>query len=201
MNYAKIFTGLRKLEGEKTVLWPAAMDMLDGLQEAIEESRAELSPFMSWASQDVEGTKEFLAGAVNARLQGAGIQFGLKTTGDDRLLGMMGLFKLHQHTPRGEIGYWTRTSATGRGYTTDALKTLLAFCRGSLALVRVDAAVATNNIASQRVLEKCGFVEEGLKANAQLCRGRWLNHRLYGIVFEENLALHESISEEASDGQ
>jgi ribosomal protein S18 acetylase RimI-like enzyme len=58
-----------------------------------------------------------------------------------------------------EIGYGVCPSYQGRGVASEALVALCAFARG-----RVDAVVAEtdrDNVASQRVLEKCGFRLEG----------------------------------------
>jgi RimJ/RimL family protein N-acetyltransferase len=55
-----------------------------------------------------------------------------------------------------EIGYGVSPSCQGRGVASEALKAVCEFSRG-----RVDAIVAEtdrDNIASQRVLEKCGFL-------------------------------------------
>ena len=71
-------------------------------------------------------------------------------------------------------------STTGNGYATDALSTLVEFCRDKLELVRIDACVADSNVASQKVLLKCGFEREGLKRKAELCHGHWHDDVLFG---------------------
>ena len=58
-----------------------------------------------------------------------------------------------------EVGYGVCPSYQGRGVATEALGALCAFARG-----RVDAVIAEtdrDNVASQRVLEKCGFRCQG----------------------------------------
>jgi RimJ/RimL family protein N-acetyltransferase len=58
-----------------------------------------------------------------------------------------------------EVGYGVCPSCQGRGVASEALAALCAFARG-----RVDAIIAEtdrDNVASQRVLEKCGFRSEG----------------------------------------
>lgn len=54
------------------------------------------------------------------------------------------------------VGYWLGRELWGRGVATEALRTFLA----SLSLRPLNAYVVRHNLASRRVLEKCGFVVE-----------------------------------------
>jgi len=164
------------------------MGLLDEIHAAIEESQEELYPYMPWSTGGREGTKKFLEETVREQAEGSRLTLAVSIKGENRLLGLMGVFRLGGSSPFGEVGYWTRTSATGQGYTTDGLKALLAFCRTKLKLARVNATVDVTNTGSQRVLEKGGLVEEGMKAKSAICHGRWQDFKLYGKVFEENLA-------------
>ena len=56
-----------------------------------------------------------------------------------------------------EVGYWIGHSYWGKGLTTEALAALISFCRGSLHLDSLLITIDANNLASQRVAEKCGF--------------------------------------------
>jgi ribosomal-protein-alanine N-acetyltransferase len=73
----------------------------------------------------------------------------------------------------------------GRGYMTDAVRTILRFAFHNLHLHRVEAACLPHNTASIRLLEKVGFRKEGY-ARSYLCiDGRWQDHILYGIVSDD----------------
>ena len=57
-----------------------------------------------------------------------------------------------------EVGYWIGFPYWGKGLTTEALKAMIEFCRNN---IRLDSLLITTdaaNKASQRVAEKCGFV-------------------------------------------
>ena len=60
-----------------------------------------------------------------------------------------------------EIGYGLNPEHWGRGYATEALRALLPHWRASPGVRRVSAATSVSNVASARVLEKCGFVRVG----------------------------------------
>ena len=60
-----------------------------------------------------------------------------------------------------EIGYGVRPEQEGRGYTTEALQAMTQWAFSQKDVVFVEAETAPDNKASQRVLEKCGFVSDG----------------------------------------
>ncbi|HOX22093.1 MAG TPA: GNAT family N-acetyltransferase, partial [Elusimicrobiales bacterium] len=56
-----------------------------------------------------------------------------------------------------EIGYGIAPRFRGNGYCAEALAALIAWCAQTTAIRRLTAQCRTDNIASLRVLEKCGF--------------------------------------------
>ena len=71
-----------------------------------------------------------------------------------------------------EIGCLLKKSAWGKGYATEATKRLLTFAFEETPLEEIVATTDSENKASQRVLEKCGMVCEGMRrAYAQQCLG------------------------------
>ena len=77
-----------------------------------------------------------------------------------------------------EIGYILRPSVWGKGYATEAATRLLKFAFEETPLEEIVATTDTGNTASQRVLEKCGLVSEGLRrAYAQQSLGFRITRR------------------------
>ena len=82
----------------------------------------------------------------------------------------------------GEIGYALTTSFQGLGVMTQALTTLLPDLFLRTPLARLEARCAVSNEASQRVLQKLGFVREGLLRGYFLLRGGRVDHVLYALL-------------------
>lgn len=57
-----------------------------------------------------------------------------------------------------EVGYHIAKAYTGKGYATEALRAFLPFIVDKLKVSSIDGIVLEENIASCKVLEKCGFV-------------------------------------------
>ena len=85
----------------------------------------------------------------------------------------------------GSIGYWIGQPFTRRGYTVDAVRAVTGFCFGRLRLHRVEAACIPTNAASQGVLLKAGFQQEGLARDYLRIDGVWRDHLLFGLVSKD----------------
>ena len=59
-----------------------------------------------------------------------------------------------------EVGYHIGKEYTGAGYATEALTALLEFAKTEKNLDKVYGICVSENAASRKVLEKCGFVKE-----------------------------------------
>jgi RimJ/RimL family protein N-acetyltransferase len=87
-----------------------------------------------------------------------------------------------------EVGYALSTVFQNRGLMTDALEMLIDDLFHNTLLERVEARCATENVASQRVLEKAGFQREGLLKGYFKLRGRRIDNFLYALLREDYLA-------------
>jgi RimJ/RimL family protein N-acetyltransferase len=72
--------------------------------------------------------------------------------------------------PVPEIGYWAGEPFWGRGYGTEAVRAMIDHAFTATDLEALAASCRVTNVASRRVLEKCGFQWTG----AGLCRVRAL---------------------------
>ncbi|HXC03567.1 MAG TPA: GNAT family N-acetyltransferase [Bacteroidia bacterium] len=92
---------------------------------------------------------------------GKGIRWGLAFKDQEQeLLGTAGLKSIHPIHLRGEIGYELDPVYWNRGLMTEALRTITNFCFHTLHLHTIEANIAPDNMASERVLQKLGFVKE-----------------------------------------
>jgi ribosomal-protein-alanine N-acetyltransferase len=78
-----------------------------------------------------------------------------------------------------EIGYWLSESLWGKGIVTDAVRSLVPFAIERCDIVRLQAGIFSNNPASMRVLEKCGFTREAIHRDAITKNGALLDEVMY----------------------
>lgn len=74
------------------------------------------------------------------------------------------------------LGYKLDTAYTGKGYMTEAVRLVVEYAFTQLGLHRIEANVMPRNTASLRVVEKNGFVPEGLARKYLKINGVWEDH-------------------------
>lgn len=77
------------------------------------------------------------------------------------------------------LGYFVRRDLWNRGYATEAVGAALDFIFSADAC-RVSASCLAENLGSRRVLEKCGFTQEGLLKRHTWHDGTWKDCAVYG---------------------
>ena len=83
------------------------------------------------------------------------------------------------------LGYWIDCEHQGQGLMTEAVRAATELALHTVGLHRVQAAVMPRNVASQRVLAKVGYRQEGLAARYLCIAGAWEDHLMFAITREE----------------
>lgn len=82
----------------------------------------------------------------------------------------------------GSIGYWIGQPFARQGYMTDALRALVSYAFTELNLNRLEAACIPSNEPSIRLLQSCGFQQEGLARDYLKINGTWRDHLLFALL-------------------
>src|SRR5215510_1218545 len=122
------------------------------LYEAVRESIAEVSPWLAWCHENysIEESREFITSRRNASQGDEWYSFAVFERDNGRFLGGVGLNFINRVHQMGNLGYWVRTSAIGRGVATRATRLAARFGFEQLGLHRIEILAALNNVASQR---------------------------------------------------
>ena len=103
-----------------------------------------------------------------------------KETG--RMIGTVGFTSFDLPNRSAEIGYVIAPNSQGRGYATEAVTRLISFGFDECALERISAVCMKENLASMRVMEKCGLKREGLLRSAVFAKGEMRDVYLSAIT-------------------
>ena len=123
-----------------------------------------------------------IARDLTAMAEGDHVRLGLERRADGRLIGLCSLFAFHLPSRRCELGYLLQREAWGQGLMHEALVTLLDWAFGVLDLNRIEADIDPRNVASQRSLERLGFVAEGRLRERWIVAGEVSDSALYGLL-------------------
>jgi len=93
---------------------------------------------------------------------------------DNDFAGMIGLFPQSDvYEFNAELGYWIGEKYWGKGIGTRAVELLCNYCFSETEIQRIFAGVFDYNQASMRVLEKNGFMKEGISKRAVFKDGKF----------------------------
>lgn len=111
-----------------------------------------------------------------------GINWGVTIKENSKMIGIMGHYKISCENFRSEIGYMILPEYNGLGYTTEAVNAILNYGFNTLKLHSIEAIIDPNNIASERVLQKNGFVKEAHLIENEFYEGKFLDTVIYSLL-------------------
>ncbi len=113
--------------------------------------------------------------------QGRPVHFAIREA-DGSFLGACGFDGVEVgKSHRAEIGYWLAKPFWGRGIMTAVVQRLCQHAFEEFSLTKITAQIFPHNPSSARVLEKCGFQQEGYLRKHYLKDGALLDARLFAL--------------------
>jgi RimJ/RimL family protein N-acetyltransferase len=108
------------------------------------------------------------------RLAGTSLNLAIVDASDPgKVWGGTSFYDVDLDEDRASVGYWVAHGARGRGVATRTLRLMAGWGFTHLGLARLELTCGPDNVASQRVAEKCGFVREGvLRSHMRFKGGR-----------------------------
>ena len=80
------------------------------------------------------------------------------------------------------LGYWISEDYWGRGIMPEAVKLIAGYAFKNLDVVRIQAGILSNNPKSMRVMEKAGFIKEGILKSSIIKKGVILDEHIYAVI-------------------
>jgi ribosomal-protein-serine acetyltransferase len=153
------------------------------LYRAARESVAEVFPWLPWchAEYAMADAVEWTEAQARRGAEGTEYSFAIVSP-EGRYLGGCGINQINRLHRFGNLGYWVRSSATGRGVATSAVRQLADFAFRTTDLVRLEIVCAVGNERSQRVAERAGAVREGVLRRRLVLHGEAVDAVMYSLV-------------------
>ena len=128
----------------------------------------------------VNDAKEFINSMLNADEK---TTYAFAITVDDKAIGSIGVFRKDNiHSQTAEMGYYIAEPYWGRGFGTGAIKQVCQFIFDTTDIIRIFAEPFAHNIASCRILEKSGFICEGILKKNAVKNGKVIDMKMYALV-------------------
>lgn len=113
------------------------------------------------------------------------INWAMIQTSDKQMMGYIGLVNIDAKNDHAEIGYILLPEFQGKGFMHEALQAVIDFNFEKISLHRLSATIDPENNASSKVLEKCGFKQEGHLREHEIFEGGYLDSLIYGLLNRE----------------
>lgn len=105
---------------------------------------------------------------------------------DNRILGTVTHFKSTPYYSALEVGYnMYSLEHRGRGIATEAVRLVTNYLFKVKTINRLEIRMVVNNIASERVAGKCGYVKEGVARGANFVNGKFVDMNVYALLRNE----------------
>lgn len=158
-------------------------DLHDLLEIHASEEVARYLPFDAW--QGMADARAWYQRTLARHGEGSAIQFVMQHREWKRVVGSGLLFHFEEESRRAEIGYVFGRQYWGQGFAHEGLTSLLDFAFIELQLRRLEAEIDPRNTASDKVLRRLGFTQEGLLRQRWSLKDEISDSGLYGLLRQE----------------
>jgi ribosomal-protein-alanine N-acetyltransferase len=123
----------------------------------------------------LEQSGERLARTLVRQQTGELMMWAMTAAGTDAMLGFLGLCRFDRDHRRAEVAYELARAHRGNGLMTEAVQRVVEHAFNHVRLHRVEGHVDPSNVRSVGVLERAGFVREGVLRE---------NYRFDGVFYD-----------------
>ena len=142
------------------------------VHEAVVESLPELRAWpasLPWAMQEpsVAASETYCRESAAAFIKRTALVY-LAFDSEGTLVASTSLHGINWNVPKFEVGFWCRSTMTGKGYSKEAVGKLVQYAFESLGAHRVDSLPDEENAGSRAVCQSVGMNLEGILRNERI---------------------------------
>jgi len=177
----KAHSSLPVLRGDRVLLRAPG----DGDQDALYALFSSPQVVRFWSTPawtDRAQAVDWLSRQATFRQAHTGLTWAIARHGEDTLVGTVSLYAWAVEQGRCEIGYTLHPSHWGGGLASEAVRLALRFAFDELDLRRIEADTDPRNTGSCGLLERVGFVREGILRERWFVDGELQDTAFYGLL-------------------
>ncbi len=107
------------------------------------------------------------------------VKWELIEKASQKVIGSCGFHNWYEEHERAEIGYFLNVNFQGRGFMSEALKSVIEHGFKIMKLNRMEAFISPSNLPSIKIIESLGFTREGILKEHY----KWNNEILDSVVY------------------
>ena len=114
-----------------------------------------------------------------------GIRWGITLKESGLVIGSCGFHNTVAPHFRTEIGFELSSEYWRKGIAAEAIEAIVDYVFGQMNFQRIEALIEPPNLSSQQVVEKLGFIREGLLRNYEFTNGKFDDLYMYSLLRED----------------
>jgi len=179
-----VFRHLPTLETERLLLrMIRKSDVNDVFEYA---SDPEVSKFLTWDyHKTISDSKQFINSILRKYKEHDVAPWGIVLKENAKLIGTGGFGSWHPEHSRAEIGFSLGRNYWKRGLMSEAVREIIRFGFQTMHLNRLEARCRVDNLASEKVMLKCGMKFEGILRQQMFVKGKYDDLKMYSILRSE----------------
>lgn len=114
-----------------------------------------------------------------------GIRWGITLKGEDRVIGSCGFLNIVPQHSRSDIGFELHKDFWGQGIAREAVEAVITYGFEQMNLQRIQALIEPPNSSSQKMVERLGFMKEGLLRSYEFACGKFDDLFMYSLLMQD----------------
>ena len=135
-----------------------------------------------WRTKSISDAKKLIRNIHEDYKNERGISWGIIEKRTRNFIGYIGIIRMQPQHCRGEVGYVLKPEYWGKGFMTEALRTIVKFGFDKMNLHSIEANVNPKNKSSKKLLERFGFRKEAYFKENYLFEGKFLDSEIYSLL-------------------
>jgi len=136
------------------------------------------------APEGIDGAREeILSYCVAAFTENRGVRWGIELKGSPGLIGTLGFYNwVKEGGWRTETGYDLNSAFWGKGIMREAMSATIQYAFDEMRVNRIEAMVLPHNQRSIGLVQRLGFVQEGVLRDHGFVDGRFIDDILFALL-------------------
>lgn len=132
--------------------------------------------------QNIKDVEEEIGWYKSIYVEASGIRWGITMRDTGTVIGSCGFLNMLTKHYRAEVGYELSKIYWGQGIASEALEAVVKYGFQNLQLERIQALIEPANVSSQKLVERQGFIKEGLLRHYEYTCGKFDDLFMYSIL-------------------
>lgn len=179
------YKGTTRLETERLILRRFTIDDANDVFKNYASSD-EVTRYITWETHSsISVTNDYLRGLIESYKDSKTFNWAIELKSNHKVIGQIGASNLDENASKIRVGYCIGEKWWNCGIVTEALLEVIKFLFEEVGVNRIEAYHNAKNLASGKVMQKCGMRLEGILRQSYKYKDGISDECIYGILRDD----------------